>query len=412
MTIKNKTGFHYFLPCAAGVETYLQQEIERIAPNSPCKVLHGGVAVTGSWQLCMQLNLHSRLAQRVLLQVARRAYHLEQDIYNLAKEVWWEKWFTPRATFRIDATARKSPLHSLNFAALRVKDGIADRFREVSGVRPSVDTKRPDVYVVAHFDEEIATLYLDTSGDPLFKRGWRQIQGDAPLKETLAAAMIYASEWDHSHGEVLLDPCCGSGTIAIEAAQIACGIAPGMNRSFAFERLALFQPKEWQEMKVRARQQEHEPTASIFASDVSFRMVDFARQNARRAGVERYIEFHGGDALERPAPAPQGMMLINPPYGERISPRGSARAKEISEQEPRTHTIGMSQTQTVESFFPRLAAHWKKAFGGWTAWVLTPDMKLSQAMRLKESRRIPLWNGPIECRLMRFEMVSGSAREL
>ena len=407
-----KTAFHYFLPCAAGVETYLQEEIAKIAPHAPCKILHGGVSVTGSWQLCMQLNLHSRLAQRVLLQVARKTYLLEQDIYQLAKQTAWDKWFTPRATFRIDATARKSPLHSLNFAALRVKDGIADRFRDVAGERPSVDTKRPDVQIVAHFDEKMATLYLDTSGDPLFKRGWRQIQGDAPLKETLAAAMLYASGWDHQHGETLLDPCCGSGTIAIEAAQIACGIAPGMNRSFAFERLSLFQPKEWQQIKVTARKQEHEPTASIFASDVAFRMVDFAKQNARRAGVERYIEFHGGDALERPAPVAKGMMLINPPYGERISPRGSVRNQDGAERQSKTYTIGQSQIQTSESFFPKLAAHWKKAFGGWTAWVLTPDMKLPQAMRLKESRRIPMWNGPIECRLMRFDIVSGSARDL
>lgn len=415
MSIK-KQNFRYFLSCAAGIEPYLQQEVTRLFPHVPCKPLHGGVSVSGPWDLCMQLNLHSRLAQRVLLQLSRKAYCMEQDIYHQAKGIAWEEWFDTQATFRVDATARKSPLKSLNFAALRVKDGIADRFRDVdSGLRPNVDTQRPDIYVVAHFEEDMATIYLDTSGIPLFKRGWRQIQGDAPLKETLAAAMLLASEWDYSNGTPLLDPCCGSGTIVIEAAQLACGIAAGLTRSFAFEKLRPFQAREWQQLKKEAREQIHEASAPIFASDVSFRMVDFARQNARRAGVERWIEFHGGDALQRSAPAAQGVMVINPPYGERLSPRGSVHARESQQHgagKRENPTLTSSQTELRDHFFAQLASHWKKTFGGWSAWILTPDMKLPQHMRLKETRRIPLWNGPIECRLMRFDIVAGSARGL
>lgn len=403
------TNYHYFLPCAAGVEPYLEQEVAKLASAASCTVRHGGVAVRGPWDLCMQLNLHSRLAQRVLLQVAHARYQSEHDVYKISRETPWEKWFNTTSTFRIDATSRKSPLHSLNFALLRVKDGIADRFRDMSGERPNVDTRQPDVQILTHFDEQTITLYMDTSGEPLFKRGWRQNQGDAPLKETLAAAMLVASDWAYQRGEALLDPCCGSGTIAIEAAQIACGIAPGLQRRFSFENLNPHKPTAWAQIKQQAQQQVHPPTAAIFASDVSFRMVDFARRNAERAGVTHAIDFHGGDALQRPAPVTKGMMLINPPYGERISPRGSIHAR-ASGEERRSSSIPTSQTAADDDFFPLLASHWKRAFDGWTAWVLTPDMKLPQLMRLKASRRIPMWNGPIECRLMRFDIVAGSAR--
>lgn len=363
----------------------------------------------------MLLNLHSRIAQRVLLQVAHASYRQEQDIYELSRQTPWENWFDQRASFRIDSTAHKSPLHSLNFATLRVKDGLADRFRELHGERPNVDTRRPDIQIVAHFDEQTVTLYLDTSGEALFKRGWRQDQGDAPLKETLAAAMIAASGWDHAHAQPLLDPCCGSGTIAIEAAQIACNMAPGLQRRFAFERLRPFAANEWAQIRQQAKQQERAPSAPVFASDVSFRMVDFARRNAERAGVAHAIDFHGGDALERPAPATSGMMLINPPYGERISPRGSVQTSPARQRGNRPadppSPAPRSQTSANDDFFPLLASHWKRSFDGWTAWVLTPDMQLPQHMRLKASRRIPMWNGPIECRMMRFDIVAGSARK-
>jgi putative N6-adenine-specific DNA methylase len=256
---------------------------------------------------------------------------------------------------------------------------------------------------------------VDTSGEPLFKRGWREDKGDAPLKETLAAAMLAAAGWKGTPetGGALQDPCCGSGTIAVEAAQIACGIAPGLSRRFAFERQLPFQPlrERWAQIKQEARARIHAPAVPIYASDVAFRMVDFARRNAERAGVAQYIQFNGGDALERPAPKlPEGMpgsILMNPPYGERIEVRGKAAA---------VRDAGGSEARDGgDDFFPRLAAHWKRAYtqhnAGWTAWLLCPDMKLPSKMRLKESRRIPMWNGPIECRMFRFDLVAGSARK-
>ena len=402
-----------FLPCAAGVEALLTEEIERVLPKSRVFERRGGVALEGGPLEVMTLNLESRLAQRVLVEAAHGSYRDEHDIYELASSVDWSQWITPEHTLRVDTTAHRSPLRSLNFAALRVKDAVCDQLRESTGERPSVDTRHPDLQIVLHLGEQEATLYVDSSGESLFKRGWREDKGDAPLKETLAAAMLAAAGWRGTGetGGALHDPCCGSGTIAIEAAQIACGIAPGLKRRFAFERLLPFatdeQRAELQRLRSHAQTRIHASAVPIFASDVSHRMVDFARRNAERAGVEAAIVFNGGDALERPAPLlPPGLpgtLMINPPYGERIEVGGkSARAS-------------AEDRSTPSDFFARLASHWKRAYtqhaAGWTAYVLSPDSKLPGAMRLKESRRVPMWNGPIECRLFRFDLIAGSARD-
>jgi len=401
-----------FLPCAAGVEEFLAQEVHALTGRvgQDLLTLRGGVRVRADWREAMKLNLHSRLAQRVLIELAHAPYRNENDLYAIASGVAWEIWFTPKQTFKIETTAQHSPLTSLNFATLRIKDAIADRFRaKANGVRPSIETQWPDVRVFAHLATDQCTLYIDTSGEALFKRGWRQDKGDAPLKETLAAAMLAASGWwNPETGEVsaepLYDPCCGSGTIAIEAAQIALGIPAGSLRRFGFEKLLPFQPHVWSALKAEAQPAaRNEAPAAIFGSDVSHRMVDFAERNAERAGVAAAVQFRGGDALQRMPPAEAGAIVLNPPYGERIEVGGVARAQGGGREE--------AQTEDGGEFFVQLASHWKKNYAGWTAWVLTPDMQLPKRMRLKESRRVPMWNGPIECRLFRFDMVAGSARQ-
>lgn len=404
-----------FLPCAAGVEDFLAQEVHAITGRAgdDLRVLRAGVRVRAGWRDVLALNLKSRLAQRVLVELAHRPYRAEQDLYEAASGVAWEIWFTPRQTFKIETTAAGSPLKSLNFATLRIKDAIADRFRaKANGVRPSIEAQRPDVRVFAHLTAEHVTLYIDTSGEPLFKRGWRVDKGDAPLKETLAAAMLAASGWwDPETGRVadapLYDPCCGSGTIAIEAAQIAAGMPAGGQRRFGFEQLLPHRAELWSAIKNEARPAGGASAVAVFGSDVSHRMVDFAQRNAERAGVAERVNLRGGDALQRMPPAESGVIVLNPPYGERIAVGGFAGspgrtgAREVAQDEG---------GDDAGDFFPRLATHWKKHYAGWTAWVLTPDMKLPQHMRLKESRRVPMWNGPIECRLFRFDMVAGSAR--
>lgn len=410
-----------FLPCAAGTEDLLAEEVLRIlGPEASGEVLRGGVSVEGDALTAMRLNLESRLAQRVLWPLAHGPYLNEHDLYALARTVPWVDWITPEQTFRIDTTAQRSPLQSLNFATLRVKDAVCDVLRDATGARPSIDTRHPDLPLSLHLTPTHATLYADTSGEALFKRGWRDAQGlkgEAPLKETLAAAMLAAAGWQgRAEDGPLFDPCCGAGTIAIEAAQIACGIAPGLQRRFAFERLLPFRPHQnsWSRMKDAARARQHAPAVAIYAGDVSFRMTDFAEHNARRAGVAAAIQFKTADALQRLPPAELGpsggVLMLNPPYGERIEPKGSR-----GERGPARHSReGFGATAdgggNSADFFSQLASHWKRHYAGWTAWLLSPDMKLPQALRLKESRRVPMWNGPIECRLYRFDLVAGSAR--
>ena len=330
----------------------------------------------------------------------------------------WEIWFTTRQSFKIEVTAQHSPLQSLNFAALKVKDAVADRFRAKTGVRPDVNTQWPDVRIHMHLTTDEATIYIDTSGEPLFKRGWREDKGDAPLKETLAAAMIAASGWDPhgEHPQPLYDPCCGSGTIVVEAAQIACRIPAGMLRRFAFEKLLPFQAHVWTAIKNEADGAICESPVPIFGSDVAHRMVDFAQRNAERAGVAGAVQLRGGDALQRMPPCEQpGVMLLNPPYGERIAAAGTAgrNANERAAERALGASVGREAAHTDDGgeFFAQLATHWKKNYSGWTAWMLTPDLKLPSKMRLKESRRVPMWNGPIECRMFRFDMVKGTLRE-
>lgn len=430
-----------FLPCAAGVEHFLKSEVEAIT-GVACHALRGGVQLQAPWREVMRINLHSRLCQRVLVELSHRPYRSEQDLYAAAEGIAWEAWFTPKQHFKVDITAQHSPLKSLNFATLRIKDAIADRFRHKTGVRPDVETTWPDVRVYAHLTTDAATLYIDTSGEPLFKRGWRADKGDAPLKETLAAAMLHAADWPAlaAQGAPLYDPCCGSGTIAIEAAQIACQIAPGLARQFGFEKLLPFAQHTWDAIHSEALDARKVCASDIFGSDVSFRMVDFAERNAERAGVAEIVQFRGGDALQRQPPCAlaagqPGLMLLNPPYGERIEVAGIAGerrhesgsyendASQADAERPqagyehpatgneRPPAGGREQALTDGGdFFNQLASHWKKNYPGWTAWILSPDLKLPSRMRLKESRRVPMWNGPIECRLFKFDLVQGSAR--
>ncbi len=400
-----------FLPCAAGAESFLADECKRVlGAKTRMLVARGGVTVEGNERAAMALNLESRLAQRVLWPLAHGAYRHEQDLYDLARDVRWTDWITPQQTLRVDTTAQRSPLRSLNFATLRIKDAVCDALRDASGERPSVDTHAPDLPLLLHLTPTHATLYVDSSGEPLFKRGWRDaraagrdVTGEAPLKETLAAAMLAAAGWlGRPEDSALLDPCCGAGTIAIEAAQVACSIAPGLERRFAFERLAPWCEHlgAWRELREAARARIHASAVPIFAGDVSFRMTDFASRNAERAGVASAIEFKTADALQRLPPAERGLLVLNPPYGERIDAKGHGAARREA----------FEGGTAPAAFFAELASHWKKNYAGWTAWVLSPEMKLPSLMRLKESQRVPMWNGPIECRLFRFDMVAGSAR--
>ena len=343
----------------------------------------GGVAFTGGWGDCYRANLWSRLASRILWRVAEFRYRNEHDLYAAVRAIDWPRHFRVDRTLRVNVTAQKSPLKSLEFATLRVKDAVCDRFRDALGKRPSIDRTNPDVRVHAFLESARATLYLDTSGEPLFKRGWRAADAEAPLRENLAAGIVMLTGW--TPAEPLLDPMCGGATLLVEAAALARARAPGAKRSFAFEKLSAFDAGVWQRVK-REPYGKEEP-ARFFGSDNDPRALAAARRNLAQAGVERWVVLEQADVLERPAPAADGVMVMNPPYGER-----------------------MGTPEELGRFYPRLGDVLKQRFAGWRCYIFTADLRLPQLIRLQPSRRIPLWNGALECRLYEFRIVAGSHR--
>ncbi len=340
----------------------------------------GGVAFDGPWESCYRANLWSRLASRILWRVAQLDYRDEHDLYAAVRALEWPRYFRVERTLRVNVTAQKSPLKSLEFATLRIKDAVCDRFRDALGNRPSIDRANPDVRVHAFLESTRATLYLDTSGEPLFKRGWRASQSEAPLRENLAAGIIALSGWQA--GEALLDPMCGGATLLAEAAAMARGRAPGARRAFGFEKLAAFQPAEWERLKRAPPPQEHAP--QIYGSDNDAEVLSAARRNLGEAGVERWVKLERADVLERSAPAASGVMVMNPPYGER-----------------------MGNADELARFYPLLGNHLKKNFTGWRCYIFTADLRLPKLIRLEPSARTPLWNGALECRLYEFRIVAG-----
>ena len=381
----------YFAVCPGGLEAALADELDALGARD-VREEGGGVAFNGTRELGYAVNLHSRIASRVLWQVGRRGYTTEQHLYDATQEVRWQDLMSAQQTLRVDVTASRSPLKSLEFAMLRIKDGIVDRLRTLSGARPSIDRQDPDVRVFAYLDQRTVTLYIDLSGEPLFKRGWRADKGEAPLKENLAAGLLALAGWTP---EVpLLDPFCGSGTIVIEAATIATRRAPGLNRPFAFERLANFDCGAWRRLKDRALAAvDDTATAQIVGSDISTRVIEQARANARLAGLDAVLgdgrlRLESCDARTIEPPAEHGMIISNPPYGEQSAPRSS----------------------TVPKMMGEVGDRLKAAFPGWHAWFLTSDRQLPRQMRLSETRKPVLYNGALECRFFRFELVGGRYR--
>ncbi len=391
-------SFSYFCPCPRGLEEALAEELNEIAERSTTLKVHnhvpGGVHCSGTLQDAMRMNLHSRIASRVLLRIAQGNYRNEDDIYRLALAQKWEDWFDVDCTIRVDLTAIKSPLRSLEFTTLKIKDGACDHFRERFGQRPSVDTKMPDMRIFAFVDARTATLYLDTTGEALFKRGWREEKGNAPLRENLAAGLLRLAGW--KPGMVLFDPMCGSGTILAEAAQMLTGIPPGAKRRFAFERFIGFNQSEWQMIKGDFKPNPLPTTPTIFGSDISGDMIAMARHNLQRAGVIIDIPLKQIEAQEVQPPCDTpGIILTNPPYGERITVRGDR---------------SLSDDDMVATFYNAFGNTLKQRFAGWKVCLFTGDMKAPKMMRLKEARKTPLYNGAIECRLFRFDMVTGFNR--
>jgi len=375
----------FFAPCPRGLEALLADELSALGAAS-AQAVPGGVGFSGNWETCYRANLWSRLASRVLWRVAEFEYRDEDDLYAAARAVNWFDHFDVRRTLRVYVTAQKSPLKSLEFATLRVKDAVCDRFRDDVGRRPDVDRARPDVRVHVFLEERHGALYLDTSGEALFKRGWRAETVEAPLRENLAAGIVMLAGWTPE--QPLLDPMCGGATLLVEAAAMARGRAPGLRRSFGFEKLDTFNGVLWKALREQAAQPaRHAPRLALFGSDADAKALGSARRNLAAAGVERWVMLEAVDILERKAPAASGVMIANPPYGERLG-----------------------EAEALARFYPKLGDALKRNFAGWNCFFFTADRRMEKLMRLQTSRRTVLYNGALECRLYEFRMVAGSHR--
>ena len=374
-----------FAPCPRGLEMTLVAELNALGANDVSKV-DGGVAFRGDADIMMKANLHCRTASRVLLKLAEGGYQQESDIYQLAMQIDWPRWFDVSRSIKVKTDAIGAQLRSLDFVSLKVKDAVCDRFRQANAGRPNVDTRTPDMRIHAFLTRDHATIYLDTSGEPLFKRGWREETGEAPLRENLAAGILLIAGYDGS--QPLLDPMCGSGTFLVEAADIALKRAPGRNRRFGFQRLREFDALSWEALLSEARAAELPVrNLAIKGSDRARNMLPIARANLQRAGLADAIELQAQDVLQVRPFADSGFIVTNPPYGVR-----------------------MDEQDALAELYPQLGDWLKAHFAGWTAHFFTGDLRLSDLIHLSVKRRTPLFNGSLPCRLFAIPMVAGSAR--
>ncbi|MBV8464871.1 MAG: class I SAM-dependent RNA methyltransferase [Burkholderiales bacterium] len=381
-----KQRFQFFAPCPRGLEDVLAQELKELGAQDVSST-PGGVGFWGDWRLMQLANLHSRIASRILWRLVERPYRTEEDVYKTARGVEWPELFEVTRTIKVAVTSIGCKLRSLDFVGLKVKDAICDNFRAKGGERPSVDTVRPDMRIHVFITEHKVTLYLDTSGEALFKRGYRQDTGEAPLRENLAAGILKLAGWQP--GVVLLDPMCGSGTFLIEAALMARNVAPGIDRYFAFEQFKHFEAAGWEAIREAAIAAVHPaPAAPIVGSDTDRKVLAAAEENLAAAGVSDVVTLEQADALERTAPAAEGILVCNPPYG-----------------------IRLQEQDELAALYPMLGHALKQRFSGWRAYYLTADMRLAKLIRLSASKRTVLFNGALECRLFEFKMVAGSNRK-
>lgn len=384
---------HIFAPCPRGLEELLTAEFNQFG-LSQVEQVGGGVRARATRESLYRANLHSRFASRILVRLAVGAYQKEDDLYQMARKIAWHEWFDVSQSFKVATTAVKSPLKSLDFATLRIKDAVCDRFRADRGSRPNVSTDHPDQRIQLFLSETTATLYIDSSGDPLWQRGYRGAAGQAPLKENLAAGLVALAGWNDidENGNLkygtFLDPMCGSGTLVIEAAWMRANRAPGLNRRFACERWADADRTLWTKLRTEARTAVRPlPHQTLFASDVHPGAIAATRRHLEQVGLLTDVTLEQGNFVGRGAPATRGLLVSNPPYGVRLS-----------------------EQEALQAEYPEWGRTLKQQFSGWTAALFTADLELPKGLGLKPRRRFPLKNGALECRLFVIDLVAGFHR--
>lgn len=368
-----------FATVPLGAEDLTATELARLGA-AEISVVRGGVAFGGDIRTLYRALLRLRTASRVLVQLGQFACSSPQDLYDGVRSLPWGELLTSTMTLAIDCTLRDSAITHSHFAALKAKDAIVDLLRDTTGSRPDIDTRSPDLRVNLHIAKNHATVSLDACGESLDRRGWRLDRNDAPLRETLAAAIMMHTGWD---GTVpLLDPMCGSGTLLLEGTAAALGQPAGAGREFGLMRWQDFDRRLWDQVLREEQATVAESLAvPVLGYDHDPRSIIACRENARRAGLAYSVAFDCKPFDESEPCGHQGVLVMNPPYGVR-----------------------MGDKRDLEELYRKIGEVFKRRFTGWTAYLLAGDLELAKRIGLKPSRRYVLFNGPLECRLLKYEL--------
>lgn len=370
----------YFATVARGLEPIAAQELESLGAKD-VRPDFTGVHFQGDKALLYRVNLWARTVFRILMPIQEVKSFNEEQLYRSVQSINWEEYLQPNNTLAVNCTGGNKNLNHTHFTALQIKKAIVDQQRQKTGQRSNIDVENPDILINAHIYQNRCLLSLDSSGASLHRRGYRPAMGLAPLKETLAAALLQMSQWQPNLP--FLDPLCGSGTLPIEAALKALNIAPGLYRQkFGFENWQDFDLPLWQKILQEAKDSQLSTlTAPIFASDNDINIIEQAEINAEYCGMDHQIKFSQTELSKIEAPADNGVIICNPPYGKRIG-----EANELGE------------------FYKLIGDIFKQRFKGWTAFVLTGNKELAKRIGLKASRRIPVYNGSLSCTLLKYEL--------
>ncbi|BCS54898.1 class I SAM-dependent RNA methyltransferase [Geobacter sp. SVR] len=368
-----------FAAVPRGAEEVAARELEALGIEG-AKVGRGGVSFVTNREGLYRANLWLRTASRILVQLAVFPCSSPEELYQGVHALGWAGLITPAMTLAVDCSLRDSSLTHSGFVALKTKDAIVDRIREACGSRPSVDTSSPDVRINVHLLKNVCTVSLDSSGDALDRRGYRLERTEAPLRETLAATIVALTGWDGSIP--LVDPMCGSGTIPIEAALMAARIPPGLQRPFGFQRWLGYDRNVWDRLLKEADNGVRQiPVGLVTGYDQDSQSLARATKNAAKAGFQGQLHFfHAALEAFRPE-AERGVVIINPPYGKRLG-----------------------EEEELKELYCQIGDIMKQRCRGWTGFVITGNLELAKYIGLKASRRFVLFNGPIECRLLKYEL--------
>jgi 23S rRNA G2445 N2-methylase RlmL len=375
------------ITCAKGISPFLKEEV--IALGFPILSEDAAdIETEGTMDDTMSLNLFVRTGHRVLFLIEEFEAKRPDELYKEVSRIKWENYLPEDGYISVTSTVDNPTIRDLRFANVRCKDGIVDRMKSTCGRRPDSGPKRDKTVIHLYWKADVCHVYLDTSGEPLSRRGYRRIPLKAPMQETLAAAVVLATQWKGNGN--FINPMCGSGTLAIEAASIALNRAPGLLRSnFGFMHLRGFNEPSWKALRKRARSMTKSYLdGRMIATDIDQKAVEAAKKNASTAGVDHFIEFVKCDYSETPVPEGRGIVILNPEYGER-----------------------MGEIETLQKTYQGVGHFFKKKCEGYTGYILTGNFNLAKKVGLKTKRRIPFFNGPIHCRLLEYDLYEGSRRE-